>query len=83
MTQLLHQITIQLDRIQSATQRQEFTGQHPFAGADFDQMILGSRGHGLYDPGDDRAVTQKILTEAFTGNVIHGLLARLWARVIA
>ena len=46
-------------------------------GADLDHGLTGHRGDGVHDGIDDAAVGQKVLAEAFAGNVLHWAGSRI------
>ena len=65
------QIAVQLDHRQVAQALHQGLGQSSQARADLDHGLARLRVDGVHDGIDDAAVGQKVLTEAFAGDVFH------------
>ena len=68
------QVAVDFDDMQMIDTRHQRLGNCPQPWANFDDGFIAPGVHGRHDGGDDAGIDQKILTEAFSGNMaLHGI----------
>ena len=67
------QVTVQLDRVETAGCREQASREGSLAGTDFDKVLAGDRMDDVQDVTNDGPSVQEVLAEPFPGTVSQGV----------